>query len=67
MREYGFGTMPHSDRSHAIALHENLAAITAWRDSLPERERIAAFAEVHQGQAAHASWQPRLLGSRTLP
>jgi len=27
----------------------------------------AAFAEAHQGQAAHASWQHRLLGSRTAP
>jgi hypothetical protein len=37
--DHGFGTIPHSDRSHAIALHENLAAITAWRDGLPEHKR----------------------------
>ena len=37
--DHGFGTMPHSDRSHAVALHENLAAITAWRDGSPEHKR----------------------------
>ncbi len=31
--------MRPSDRFHAIELHENFAAITAWRASLPERQR----------------------------
>jgi hypothetical protein len=39
MKECGFGFMRPSDRSNAIELHENLTAITAWRASLPERER----------------------------
>jgi hypothetical protein len=47
--------MPHSDRSHAIALHENLAAITAWRDGLPEHKRkhlITAQANVKRWRAS---------------
>ena len=39
MKECGFGFMRASDRSHAVELHENLKAITAWRITLPERER----------------------------
>jgi hypothetical protein len=39
MQECGFGFMRPSDRSHAVELHENLRAITAWRITLPERER----------------------------
>src|SRR6516162_2365555 len=39
MKECGFGFMRASDRSHAVELHENLKAITAWRATLPERER----------------------------
>jgi len=35
LAENGFGTMKPQTRSWAIALHENAAAITAWRDSLP--------------------------------
>ena len=31
--------MSPATRSWAIALHENLAAISAWRDRLPDRER----------------------------
>jgi hypothetical protein len=53
--DHGFGTMPHSDRSHAIALHENLAAITAWRDGLPEHKRkhlITAQANVKRWRAS---------------
>lgn len=38
-QQNGFGSMRASDRSHAIELHENLKAITAWRDDLPQRER----------------------------
>jgi hypothetical protein len=38
MKAHGFGSMRASDRSHAIELHENYAAITAWRLTLPERE-----------------------------
>jgi hypothetical protein len=33
--ENGFGVMKPQTRSWAIALHENAAAITTWRDSLP--------------------------------
>jgi hypothetical protein len=53
--DHGFGTMPHSDRSHAIALHENLTAITAWRDGLPEHKRkhlITAQANVKRWRAS---------------
>ena len=39
MKECGFGFMRPSDRSNAVELHENLKAITAWRITLPERER----------------------------
>jgi hypothetical protein len=38
-KETGFGTMRASDRSYAIALSENLGAITAWRAGLSDRER----------------------------
>jgi hypothetical protein len=38
-KEHGFGTMRASDRSYAIALHENIGAITAWRAGLSDRER----------------------------
>jgi hypothetical protein len=31
----GFGTMKPATRSWCLALHENRAAITAWRDGLP--------------------------------
>jgi hypothetical protein len=34
-RRHGFGKMSPATRSWALALHENLAAITAWRDGLP--------------------------------
>jgi hypothetical protein len=53
--DHGFGTMPKSDRCHAIALHENLAAITAWRDGLPEHQRrrlIGAQANVKRWRAS---------------
>jgi hypothetical protein len=36
-REHGFGDMKASIRSWALDLHENLAAITAWRASLPAK------------------------------
>jgi hypothetical protein len=39
MKAHGFGDMPKSVRSVAIELHENIAAITAWRATLPERQR----------------------------
>jgi hypothetical protein len=38
-KEHGFGTMRASDRSYAIALHENIGAITAWRAGLSDRQR----------------------------
>jgi hypothetical protein len=37
--DHGFASMRPSDRSYAVALNENLGAITAWRDALPERRR----------------------------
>jgi hypothetical protein len=41
MKAQGFGSMRASDRSHAIELHENFTAITAWRATLPaERRRL---------------------------
>jgi hypothetical protein len=39
LAEHGFDAMRPSDRSHAIELHENLAAIVAWRATLSDRER----------------------------
>jgi hypothetical protein len=39
MRDCGFGDMPKSVRSVAIELYENIDAITAWRATLPERQR----------------------------
>jgi hypothetical protein len=38
-KQHGFQRMPKSVRSVAIELHENFDAITAWRATLPERER----------------------------
>jgi hypothetical protein len=37
--EHGFTAIRPSDRSHAVYLHENRVALTAWRDSLPEHRR----------------------------
>jgi hypothetical protein len=54
--DHGFGTMPHSDRSHTIALHENLAAITAWRDGLPEHKRK----HLNTAQAIVKRWRASL-------
>jgi hypothetical protein len=34
-RKHGFGSMSPAIRSWCLALNENLAAISAWRDSLP--------------------------------
>jgi hypothetical protein len=34
-KRHGFGTVRPATRSWCLALHENLAAITAWRDALP--------------------------------
>jgi hypothetical protein len=39
MTENHFSKMPKSLRSVAIELHENIDAITAWRSTLPERQR----------------------------
>jgi hypothetical protein len=35
----GFGAMKASTRSVAIAMNEHIAEITAWRSTLPERQR----------------------------
>jgi hypothetical protein len=37
--KHGFDRMPKSTRSVAIELAENIEAIEAWRDTLPERQR----------------------------
>jgi hypothetical protein len=53
--DHGFASMRPSDRSYAVALHENLAAITAWRDGLPAHRRnrlIGAQANVKRWKAA---------------
>jgi hypothetical protein len=39
VRQHGFDKMPAAMRSVAVELHENAEAITAWRDTLPERQR----------------------------
>jgi hypothetical protein len=39
MKAHGFGSMRPSDRSYAIELHENYAVITAWRATLPDKQR----------------------------
>ena len=38
-KETGFSTMRASDRSYAIALSENLGAITSWRATLSDKQR----------------------------
>jgi len=35
----GFAAIRASDRSWAIALHENIGAITAWRATLSDKQR----------------------------
>jgi hypothetical protein len=39
LKRHGFAGMQKSVRSVALELHTNIEAITAWRDSLPERQR----------------------------
>jgi hypothetical protein len=39
IKAHGFEKMPAATRSVAIELHEHAEAITAWRDTLPERLR----------------------------
>jgi hypothetical protein len=39
VRQYGFDKMPAATRSVAVELHEHAEQITAWRDTLPERQR----------------------------
>jgi hypothetical protein len=39
VRQHGFDKMPAATRSVAVELNENAEAITAWRDTLPERQR----------------------------
>ncbi len=39
MKRHHFDRMPKSLRSHAIELHENIAAIEAWRSTLPEKQQ----------------------------
>jgi hypothetical protein len=39
IKAHGFEKMPAATRSVAVELHEHAEAITAWRDTLPERQR----------------------------
>ncbi len=39
VEEHGFDQMPRSTRSHAIEMFENIAAIEAWRATLPDKQR----------------------------
>jgi hypothetical protein len=39
IKAHGFERMPAAARSVAVELHENAEEITAWRDTLPERQR----------------------------
>ena len=39
IKAHGFERMPAPTRSVAVELHEHAEAITAWRNSLPERQR----------------------------
>ena len=39
INEHGFASMQKSVRSTCLELHEHINQITAWRDSLPERQR----------------------------
>src|SRR5262245_7409434 len=39
IKRHGFERMPASTRSVAVELHEHADEITAWRDSLPVRQR----------------------------
>jgi hypothetical protein len=57
MKANGFDRMPKSTRSVAIELHENAAAIEAWRASLPERQRkrlVHPLSNVRRWRAATA-------------
>jgi hypothetical protein len=57
MKANGFDRMPKSTRSVAIELHENAAAIEAWRATLPEKQRrrlIHPLSNVRRWRAATA-------------
>jgi hypothetical protein len=57
LKQYGFDRMPKSTRSVAIELHENGAAIEAWRATLPERQRkrlVHPLSNVRRWRAATA-------------
>ena len=62
MKEHGFASLPKSTRSHAIELAEHEAAITAWRDSLPDRQRrrlVHPLSVTRRWRAATASPEAR--------
>src|SRR3974390_2422764 len=55
MKAHRFDSIPKSVRSVAIELHENIAAITAWRETLSEKERrslIHPLSNVRRWKAA---------------
>ena len=65
--KHGFDRMPKSTRSVAIELAENIEAIEAWRDTLPERQRkrlISPLAVTRRWKAA--TGQSQTLRSQDL-
>jgi len=58
-KQHGFGDMKPATRSWCLALHENLAAITKWRDSLPtgrgRRPPVAPLSCVRGWQRSQAN------------
>jgi hypothetical protein len=56
MRTNGFATMSNQTRKHIVILTENAAAVTAWRNGLPERERN----RIANPQHLYRRWQASL-------
>jgi hypothetical protein len=65
VKRHGFDRMPAPTRSVAIELHENAAAIEAWRAMLPEHRRkrlVHPLSNVRAWRAATAAWQTAAQG-----
>jgi hypothetical protein len=60
MKDHGFGAMRPSDRSVAIELVENLAAIESWRQTLSERKRR----RLNSAQAIVRRWRLSAAGKQ---
>jgi hypothetical protein len=58
-KRHGFERMPKSVRSVAIELHENISAITAWRETLPDRERRRLIHPLSNVRRWRKSLQPK--------